>query len=95
MQGAAQTQYETAKDTASNLANKAQGHAQDAHGQAKVGPCVFKPFLSFVDQSYKPLLKHACDMVPDGWACSIIASISTVAGGHERKAWEYGRRSWK
>ena len=38
VQGAAQTQYETAKDTASNLANKAQGHAQDAHGQAKVGP---------------------------------------------------------
>ena len=36
VQGAAKTQYETAKDTASNLADKAQGHAKDAHGQAKV-----------------------------------------------------------
>ena len=36
VQGAAQTQYDYAKDTASNLADKAQGHAQDAHGQAKV-----------------------------------------------------------
>ena len=36
VQGAAQTQYDYAKDTASNLADKAQGHAQGAHGQAKV-----------------------------------------------------------
>lgn len=54
VQGAAQTQYETAKDTASNLANKAQGHAQDAHGQAKVRPCIFQPFLNTADQSCKP-----------------------------------------
>ena len=40
VQGAAQTQYETAKDTASNLADKAQGYGKDAHGQAKVGACV-------------------------------------------------------
>ena len=38
MQDAAQTHYDYAKDTASNLADKAQGHAQDAHGQAKVRP---------------------------------------------------------
>ena len=37
VQGAAQTQYETAKDTASHLTSKAQDHAQNAHGQAKVG----------------------------------------------------------
>lgn len=36
VQGAAQTQYDYAKDTASNLADKTQGHAQGAHGQAKV-----------------------------------------------------------
>ena len=36
VQGAAQTQYDYAKDTASNLGDKTQGHAQSAHGQAKV-----------------------------------------------------------
>jgi len=36
VQGAAQTQYETAKDTASNLTSHGS-HAQNAHGQAKVG----------------------------------------------------------
>ena len=39
VQGAAQTQYDYAKDTASNLADKTQGHAQSAHGQAKVRFC--------------------------------------------------------
>ena len=47
VQGAAQTQYETAKDTASNLANKAQGAGKDAHGQAKVRACDSVIFLSF------------------------------------------------
>ena len=40
VQGAAQTQYDYAKDTASNLADKTQGHAQDAHGQAKVSSLI-------------------------------------------------------
>ena len=44
VQGAAKTQYETAKDTASNIADKAQGHAKDAHGQAKARtiPCFLR-----------------------------------------------------
>ena len=46
--GAAQTQYETAKDTASDLANKAQGHAEDAHGQAKVRITNFRFNRDFV-----------------------------------------------
>ncbi len=36
VQDAAKTQYETAKNTASNLADKTQGHAENAHSQAKV-----------------------------------------------------------
>ena len=68
VQGAAQTQYETAKDTASNLANKAQGYGKDAHGQAKVMACNIVMFGT-LDESFEELwLEPACLSGSYAWA---------------------------